>query len=57
MRQQPLQVMELLTFEGHYRRRSLWQWVRRRPRVLQPYCVTKIISADGIATIAKIRPL
>lgn len=35
-----LQTGDIVSFEGVYRRRTLWQWLLRRPRRLKNFIVT-----------------
>lgn len=34
---------DTFTMAGHYERRSLWQWVRRTPKRLRKFTVTKVV--------------
>lgn len=38
-----LKVGDTYTIEGVYRRRTLWQWITRQPRVLQVYTITEVV--------------
>lgn len=38
-------VGDRFTMAGSYKRRSLWQWLRKEPKKLQPYVVKRVSTA------------
>lgn len=51
-----LDVGDVVTFDGIYRRRTFWQWLTRQPREIQPYTITDCVSSDTVQQTVSISP-
>lgn len=45
--QPPLQVGDIVTFDGSFKRRTFWQWLTRKPRELQRFVITSEATSVG----------
>jgi hypothetical protein len=46
------EIGDTFTFQGLYRRRTLWQWLVRRPKELQVYLVTAVATDNAYVAYA-----
>ncbi len=48
---EPMKNGDKFTVHGEYKKRTLWQWLTKKPRVLQEYVVFDEAPANGITVI------
>lgn len=41
-----ISVGDTFTIEGEFKRRSFWEWLRKKPRVLQMFVITEHIVVE-----------